>query len=232
MIKNILIIILLVMVSAWSRCDYYEGNYRPSGGGGVCYVSGTKNCGGSMYWTINMSDGCCNVDCASVGPIYFQSYYSRPAGYYFGSGTVSAYICEQLSNPNYCISNDVGISCSLNYYCTTEAEADSSMIDMKCLSGTMVKDTVNGTVFSECKNADGFVIARNNPITGERLPGISYMIVSDTSYSIVDEVTYNHLAGQACVDVGLYRGVLNGKYVYWYSNEEAPAGVQNAVRVK
>jgi len=64
------------------------------------------------------------------------------------------------------------------------------------------------------------------------------------SVRITDNVTYiyDYLFPQAehyldsiaftpCVQA-LYRGVLNGKYVYWYDGQAAPAGVSNIVKVK
>ena len=39
------------------------------------------------------------------------------------------------------------------------------------------------------------------------------------------------IAFTPCVKA-LYRGVLNGKYVYWYDGQAAPAGVSNIVKVK
>lgn len=39
------------------------------------------------------------------------------------------------------------------------------------------------------------------------------------------------IAFTPCVQA-LYRGVLNGKYVYWYDNQPVPAGVTNIVKIK
>lgn len=105
-------------------------------------------------------------------------------------------------------------------------------ISQKCTTGVMAKDTANGNVFDVCKNGDGLIIAFNNPITGAHNSSIGYYIVTDESADTLDEATYNHLAALACTEVSLYRGVLNGKYVYWYSTDPEPAGVVNVVRIK
>lgn len=116
--------------------------------------------------------------------------------------------------------------------CTTQDEADSVAISQKCTTGVMAKDTVNGNIFDVCKNGEGLLISFNNPITGMHNSSIGYYIVTDDSADLLDEATYNHLAALACTEVSLYRGVLNGKYVYWYSTDPEPAGVVNVVRIK
>lgn len=118
------------------------------------------------------------------------------------------------------------------YICDTQADADSVAIVQKCTSGTMIKDTVGATIFDACRDGEGLLIAFNNPITGVHNSSIGYYIVTDDSADLLDEATYNHLAALACTEVSLYRGVLNGKYVYWYSTDPEPAGVVNVVRIK
>ena len=124
------------------------------------------------------------------------------------------------------------MTCKYTVSCDTQAEADSVAITQKCTTGTMVKDTVGATIFDACKNGEGLLIAFNNPITGVHSSSIGYYIVTDDSADLLDEATYNHLAALACTEVSLYRGVLNGKYVYWYSTDPEPAGVVNVVRIK
>jgi hypothetical protein len=96
----------------------------------------------------------------------------------------------------------------------------------------MVKDTVGSTIFDACKAVPGLLIAFNDPITGVHNSSIGYYIVAANSADSLDEATYNHLASIACTEVSLYRGVLNGKYVYWYSTDPEPSGVVNVVRIK
>lgn len=73
---------------------------------------------------------------------------------------------------------------------------------------------------------------------GTRLPNVTGSIRTDSS----GVYTYDFLSPQAeqyldsiaftpCVQA-LYRGTLNGKYIYWYDNQAVPAGVTNIVKIK
>ena len=213
------ILLLCLCVSSWCSCTTESStNYCSYSSCSIMVLSGwcplgdhtlaTLSCGGkNIPLTVSSSGNCKN-------------------GFWSGTGSLS-----------HCQLDAFGRYRSITYdytmtYCTTQAEADSVEIAQKCTTGTMVKDTVGATIFDACKKGEGLLIAFNNPITGSHSSSIGYYIVTDDSADTLDEATYNHLASLASTEVSLYRGVLNGKYVYWYSTDPEPAGVINAVRIK
>lgn len=123
-------------------------------------------------------------------------------------------------------------SCYYWAYCDTQGEVDSVQIAQECTSGTVVDSTISGNKQYFCQNGDGLLFGFWNFSTNVHSSSIKYYIHTSTGYEEIDEGTYNHLAAQACTEVSLYRGVLNGKYVYWYSTDPEPAGVVNVVRIK
>ena len=213
--KNMILLLgllLFLCVSSWgacttSNCSWWQNN--------------SSSCGSSLG-SVNALDGCnCDSYATQSHNGTPNSQVLRPRTNWIGSKYCFGH-CSFWNNQ----------SSDLIYKCDTRAEADSVMIAQKCTTGTMVKDTVGATIFDACKNGEGLLFAFNNPITGVRNSSIGYYIVTDNSADSLDEATYNHLAAQACTEVALYRGVLNGKYVYWYSTDPEPAGVVNVVRIK
>lgn len=205
--KNMIVflgLLLCLCVSSWGACT---SQTLTSNGYCATCNSGLANCGG------------CSPP-SSCGD--FSTYCSCSSGKFCSCGDLTYY----------CVSNYRWFANKVRITCDTQAEADSAAIAQKCTSGTMAKDTANGTIFDVCKNGEGLLISFNNPITGVRNSSIGYYIVTDGSADSLDEATYSHLAALACTEVSLYRGVLNGKYVYWYSTDPEPAGVVNVVRIK
>lgn len=212
--KNMIFILCFLAVAcvstAWGACT--------SSGGYTSY--NCRNGKDNVTWTTDWCSGTISGTCVwGTNPTVMGSYTL--------TGTGSKYCVALSTYNNLCCTGTSSVT-----FCDTQAEADSVQISQKCTTGTMAKDTANGNVFDVCKNGEWLLITFNNPITGVRNSSIGYYIVTDNSADSLDEATYNHLAAQACTEVALYRGVLNGKYVYWYSTDPEPVGVVNVVRIK
>ena len=163
-------------------------------------------------------------------------------------------VCEHRGH---CCSKDSTIAGNV---CTWKCESVASQCQPPLnfysgiLLGTTASDTgdvVQGRCYYNCINyvpsdTTKAMVSGNILLTGP-VSAMSQGTKVPNAFNSVritdnDTYIYDYLFPQAehyldsiaftpCVQA-LYRGVLNGKYVYWYDGQAAPAGVSNIVKVK
>lgn len=223
--KRLLLIIGLILClcsTIWGVCD--SGSWR------LAYNVNrlTYRCGPGST---------CHHAYAYIGDYFARCPLTWQSGaYYYTNFNISASFANMCGGSTVPTCNWEGttysVNCMYDIRCSTSSEADSVQIERQCTSGTMNDSTIGGDTQWFCKNGTGLLFGFWDFSTNTHNSNIKYYINTPTGYEEIDEGTYNHLAAQVCTDVGLMRGVLNGKYVYWYSNEPEPTGVVNIVRIK
>ncbi len=224
------VLLLCFCVSAWGGCrnvNFENPNW--------CRACPTCSERGVRYYVVDYYDsGNCQNKCGSGS----SAIVDEPC-YYGGEWYTGMFL-----RGTQCRNNMTGLPCGdgygsqfeqfygYNLACSTQADVDSVVITQKCTTGTVSDSTIGGDTQWFCRNGTGLIIGFWDFSANTHSSSIKYYIHTSTGYEELDEGTYNHLAAQVCADVGLMRGVLNGKYVYWYSNEPEPTGVVNRVRIK